>query len=337
MQYIFQNLRGSRSTRTCETPPTSARFIEPMLCLAVNKLPEGPAWQYELKLDGYRGIGVKSQGRARLFSRNGKDFTRRFAGISRAIDDALPNETIIDGEIVAVDGDGKPSFNLLQNFDSAGRSILFYAFDLLMLDGRDIRQRPLIERRDLLTELLKTMPEPIRLSEAFDVPVEDFLRAVRENGLEGIVAKRRDSIYRSGDRSGDWVKMRANRGQEFVIGGYVPSATTFDSILVGHYDGTRLMYAARIHAGFVPAVRRTVFAQFKRLTVTQCPFHNLPDRTRGRWGEGMTAEVMDRCLWLKPTLVAQIEFLEWTPENRLRHPKFVGLRDDKTAKYVTRT
>ena len=332
----LQKLMRSRTKRIGEGPPISACFIEPMLCLAVNKLPEGPAWQYELKLDGYRGIGIKSQGRARLFSRNGKDFTQRFAGTTQAFE-SLPDETIIDGEIVAVDGDGKPSFNLLQHFESAGQTIMFYAFDLLMLDGGDIRRRPLVERRELLGELIKALPEPIHLSQAFDFPVKDLLSAVRENGLEGIVAKRRDSIYRSGDRSGDWVKMRANRGQEFVIGGYVPSTTNFDSILVGHYDGKHLIYAARIHAGFVPAVRQTVFAQFKRLTILGCPFYNLPDRTRGRWGEGLTAEVMDRCLWLKPSLVAQIEFLEWTPENRLRHPKFVGLRDDKIAKEVTRS
>jgi bifunctional non-homologous end joining protein LigD len=133
----------------------------------------------------------------------------------------------MDGEIAPVDGEGKPSFNLLQNFDSGGRRILFYAFDLLMLDGRDIRQRSLIERRDLLSELLKALPEPIWLSQAFDVPVEDFLKAVRENGLEGIVVKRLDGVYRSWDRSRDWVKMRANRGREFVIGGNIRFARRY--------------------------------------------------------------------------------------------------------------
>jgi hypothetical protein len=140
----------------------------------------------------------------------------------------------------------------------------------------------------------------------------------------------------SGDRSGDWVKLRANRGQELVIGGYVPSATTFDSILVGYYEGRDLKYAARIRSGFVPALRQRIFAQFRGLEIEKCPFVNLPERGKGRWGEGLTAEDMEHCRWLKSRLVASIEFLEWTPENRLRHPKFVALRDDQEAEQVVR-
>ena len=121
-----------------------------------------------------------------------------------------------------------------------------------------------------------------------------------------------------------------------MIGGYLPSASNFDSILVGYYEGKHLMYAARIHAGFVPALRQAVFAQFDGLAISKCPFRNLPDKGRGRWGEGMTTEVMQKCIWLKPRLIASIEFLEWTPENRLRHPKFVALRDDKGARSVVR-
>jgi ATP-dependent DNA ligase len=164
----------------------------------------------------------------------------------------------------------------------------------------------------------------------------ELLATVRQHGLEGIVAKRRTSTYRSGDRSGDWVKLRANRGQELVIGGYLPSSSTFDSILVGYYQGRDLTYAARIRAGFVPALRQSVFAQFRGLEIGKCPFVNLPERGKGRWGEGLTAEDMEQCRWLKPHLVASIEFLEWTPENRLRHPKFVALRDDREAKEVVR-
>jgi ATP-dependent DNA ligase len=205
---------------------TMGRFIEPMLCLAMNTLPEGPAWQYELKLDGYRGIGLKSQGRSQVFSRNGTNFNQRFASIARALE-ALPDETVIDGEIVAMNEAGLPSFNLLQNFDSAGQTIRFYVFDLLMLSGRDLRQRSLMERRKHLANLIKTLPDPIRLSETFDVPVDELVRVVRQQGLEGVVAKRNASSYRSGDRSGDWVKMRINRGQEFVIGGYLGGRVCF--------------------------------------------------------------------------------------------------------------
>lgn len=306
-----------------------------MLCLAVSRLPEGQGWQLELKLDGYRGIGIKSNGRTHLASRNGKNFSERFPTVTRALD-RLPDETVIDGEIVAVSEDGLPSFNLLQNFGSATHAILFYAFDLLILAGTDLRSRPLEQRRALLRELIPTVGDPVRHSETFDVPAAELLAIVRQHGLEGIVAKRRNSSYRSGDRSGDWVKLRANKGQEFVIGGYVPSSTTFDSILVGYYQGRDLTYAARIRAGFVTALRQKVFSQFRGLEIAQCPFVNLPERGKDRWGEGLTAEDMKHCRWLKPHLVASIEFLEWTPENRLRHPKFIRLRDDRDAEQVVR-
>src|SRR6267378_4443377 len=153
-----------------------------------------------------------------------------------------------------------------------------------------------------------------------------LMAAVRTNGLEGIVAKRRNSSYKPGDRSGAWVKVRANRFQELVIGGYIPGSTTFDSILVGYYEGSDLMYAARIRNGFAPASRKTVFSNFEGLSISKCPFRNLPESGKGRWGEGLTAEDMKRCHWLKAQLVATIEFLEWTVDGHLRHPKFVGLR-----------
>jgi DNA ligase D-like protein (predicted ligase) len=314
----------------------NARFFEPMLCLAVPKLPEGPEWQLELKLDGYRGIGVRGNGRAHLASRNGKNFSERFPTITRALD-LLPEETVIDGEIVAVKKeDGLPSFNLLQNFGGADRTILFYAFDLVILAGTDLRSRPLEQRRALLRELIPTLGDPIRHSETFDVSAAELLATVRKHGLEGIVAKRRTSTYRPGDRSGDWVKLRANRGQGFVIGGYMPSSSTFDSILVGYYQGHDLTYAARIRAGFVPVLRQRVFAQFRGLEIAKCPFVNLPERGKGRWGEGLTADGMEHCRWLKPRLVASVEFLEWTAEDRLRHPKFVALRDDRKANQIVR-
>lgn len=153
----------------------NARFFEPMLCLAVKALPEGPNWQFELKLDGYRGIGIKSKGRAHLASRNGKNFSERFRAVARALD-RLPDETVIDGEIVAVDEDGLPSFNRLQNFEGAEPTVLFYAFDLVILAGTDLRSRPLDQRRALLRDLMTSLPEPIRHSETFDVSAAELLR-----------------------------------------------------------------------------------------------------------------------------------------------------------------
>ncbi len=313
----------------------SAGFIESMLCLAVDKLPEGPAWQYEVKLDGYRAIGVRTKARVELWSRNKRDFSRRFQNVARALE-ALPVETVLDGEIVAVNGDGQPSFSSLQNFGDGAAAILFYAFDAPVLAGADLRSKPLATRREMLRELISRLPDTIRFSETFDASAEELMAAVRSNGLEGVVAKRRDSSYKPRDRSGAWVKVRANRGQELVIGGYTPGSTTFDSILVGYYDGSDLIYAGRIRNGFAPASRRTVFSNFEGLSVSKCPFRNLPESVTGKWGEGLTADDMKKCQWLKPQLVATIEFLEWTRDNHLRHPRFVLLRDDRNPREITR-
>ncbi len=255
---------------------TKARFFEPMLCIVASMLPEGPAWQYEVKLDGYRAIGVRTRAGVELWSRNKRDFARRFNGVARALA-AVPVETVIEGEIVAVNGDGLPSFSSLQNLGEGAAAILFYVFDVPVLAGQDLRSKPLAARRDILRELIPHLPDTIRFSETFDAPAAELMAAIRSNGLEGVVAKRSDSVYKPGDRSGAWVKVRANRGQEFVIGGYVPSSSTFDLILIGYYQGRDLMYAARIRNGFTPASRRAaLFANFDGLSIPKCPFHNLP-------------------------------------------------------------
>lgn len=299
----------------------SAGFIEPMLCFAVEKLPEGPTWQYEVKLDGYRAIGVRRKAGVELWSRNKRDFSHRFRNVARALE-ALPVDTVLDGEIVAVNGDGQASFSSLQNFGDGAAAILFYAFDAPVLAGADLCSKPLATRREMLRELIPSLPDTIRFSETFDASASELMAAVRSNGLEGVVAKRRDSSYKPGDRSGARVKVRANRGQELVIGGYIPSSTTFDSILVGYYEGSDLMHAARIRNDFAPASRQTVFSKFEGLSLSKCPFRNLPESGKGRWGEGLTAEDMKRCRWLKPKLVAMIEFLEWTLDNRWPAPQF---------------
>jgi ATP-dependent DNA ligase len=167
----------------------SACFIEPMLCLAVEKLPEGPGWQYEVKLDGYRAIGVRTKTGVELWSRNKRDFSRRFPNVARALE-ALPAETVLDGEIVAVNGDGQPSFSSLQNFGDGAAAILFYALDAPVLAGADLRSKPLATRREMLRELISKLPDTIRFSETFDVSASELMAAVRSNGLEGVVAKR---------------------------------------------------------------------------------------------------------------------------------------------------
>jgi DNA ligase D-like protein (predicted ligase) len=311
----------------------TARFVEPMLCAPVKELPEGSAWEYELKLDGYRALGLKSGGRARLFSRNGKDFSARFPSVTRALD-SLPDETLIDGEVVAVDERGRrPSFSALQNFD---RAPVYYAFDLPTLSGDDLTKRTLDQRRKALQKLTRRLVDPIRFSETFDTSPSEMIAVVREQGLEGIVAKRLDSFYEPGKRSGAWVKLRVNCRQNFIVGGYVPRGANFDSILVGYYEGRELKYAASVRAGFTSASLREVFAQCSKLEAQECLFSNLPDATRGRWGAGMTAEKMAECRWLKPRTVVAIDFLEWRLDNRLRHPSFVALNTDISAKDISR-
>jgi ATP-dependent DNA ligase len=162
---------------------------------------------------------------------------------------------------------------------------------------------------------------------------DELVRVAKEFGFEGIVAKRRDSFYESGKRTGAWVKYKVNRGQELVIGGYTPG-NPFDALIVGYYEGERLMYAAKVRNGFVPQVRREVASRFQRLEIATCPFANLPERKRTQWA--LTKEEMKNCVWLKPELVAQVEFTEWTPDGHLRHSRFVGLKEDKNARDVVR-
>jgi DNA ligase D-like protein (predicted ligase) len=319
-----------------EGKTTKARFFEPMLLLPTSSLPEGKDWQYELKLDGYRAIAIKSNGRVHLRSRKNKDFAVRYPAIASALQ-KLPDETAIDGELVAFDDSGRPSFNMLQNFGSCTVPIFYYVFDLLILGDRDVRFEALETRRELLrTKVLSKLHEPIRYSPDLDATVADLVRSVREQGLEGLVAKRRTSVYESGQRSGAWLKMRVNRGQEFVIGGYTPGPKNFDALIFGYYEGDDLIYVARTRNGFTPASRGKLFKLFHRLETPQCPFANLPEKKRGRWGFGLTAAKMKECRWLKPKLVGQFEFAEWTPENHLRHSRFVELRDDKDAREVTK-
>ena len=306
----------------------------PMLCESAERPPEGAVWRYDLKLDGFRAIGRKSGRTAQLWSRNQKDFARRFPGMVKAVGE-LPSDTVIDGEIVALDENGRPSFDLLQGMGDA-QAIIFYAFDLLMLRGKDVRTWPLDDRREQLREIIQPLPDTIRYSETFNVPLTELMRAVRKHQLEGIIAKRAGSQYRSGERSTDWVKWRANRAQEFVIGGYIPNGDVLDSILVGYYEGRDLMYTASVRAGIPPEFRRVLLPHLEALRISRCPFVNLPDSGEGRWGEGLTAAKMAACCWLHPFIVVDIEFLEWTPENRLRHPRFAGIRTDKDPKEIGR-
>jgi DNA ligase D-like protein (predicted ligase) len=314
----------------------TATFVEPMLCLATAKLPEGDRWQYELKLDGYRAVAFKSRGKVWLRSRNNKDFATKYRAVVSALRD-LPDETLIDGEVVAFDDSGHPSFNVLQNFGSSNVPIFYYVFDLLIFAGTDIRSEPLEARRKLLrTDILPKLSESIRYSPELEGSLDDLIRSVREQKFEGLIAKRRDSRYESGDRSGAWLKMRVNQGQEFLIGGYTLRGGSFDALIFGYYEGGKLIYVGRTRNGFTPPTRERLFKRFRGLQTTECPFANLPEEKSGRWGVGLTAAKMKDCRWLKPELVGQFEYAEWTPDTHLRHSRFVALREDKLASEVAR-
>ena len=316
-------------------PRRNAAFIEPMECLAAPKLPGALQWVYEIKLDGYRAIAVKSTGKLNLLSRRQNSFNRQYPLVTEALAD-LPDNTVIDGEVVALNESGRPDFNLLQHYRAESSRIFYFVFDFLIYDNRDLTRLSLIERRETLKSALKFKSPRIRIAEYFETSVENMLSAVRDQRLEGIVAKRKDSLYEAGKRSGSWLKYRLNSGQELVIGGYVPGAHGLDSIIVGYYRGKELSYVARVRNGFVPASRREIFAKLRSRVIPRCPFVNLPETHKGRWGDGLTADDMEKCVWVRPELVAQVEFLEWTESDHLRHSKFAGLREDKDARSVVK-
>src|SRR5882757_2470117 len=310
-----------------------AEFIEPMDCAPVPKLLDGPGWVYEIKLDGYRAVAIRYGDSIDLFSRRRKSFNAQYPYIVEALRD-LPKDTVVDGEIVALDEAGRPNFNLLSQSRSRASSICYFIFDLLVCQDRDLTRLPLSDRRELMQSHLKFYSPRIRIAEQFDVSATDMLAAVRQQQLEGVIGKRMDSLYEPGRRTGSWVKCRVNRGQELVIGGYIPGPHGFDSLIVGYYRGKDLVYVARVRNGFVPALRRQVFERIRHLTSPAMPFANLPDEHPSRWGENLIAEKMKECVWLRPEAVAQIEFLEWTAADRLRHSKFVGLREDMRPRDV---
>jgi bifunctional non-homologous end joining protein LigD len=306
-----------------------------MECLAVPKLPDGPKWVYEIKLDGYRAVAVNSDGKVGLCSRKRKSFHRQHPHIFEALRE-LPRDTVVDGEIVALDDAGRPNFNLLQHFRAEASRICYFVFDLLVFQGRDLTQLSLIERREILRTKLHFQSPLILIAHYFETSAATMLQSARTQGLEGVVAKRKDSLYEAGKRSGAWAKFRLNSGQELVIGGYIPGAHGIEAIIVGYYKASDLIYVARVRNGFVPATRRQVFRRLQPLVTVDCPFANLPETHKGRWGTGLTAEDMKKSIWVRPEVVAQIEYLEWTGGDHLRHAKFTGLRKDKTARSIVK-
>jgi bifunctional non-homologous end joining protein LigD len=313
------------------------RQLSPMLPTLTERAFSNPNWLFEPKLDGYRVIATVEDGAVRLSSRRGLDCTNEYPWLVEALRRQPYRDVIFDGEIVALDPQGRPSFQLLQNRNSEPRpSLLYYAFDVLYRDGYDLRGVSLEQRKELLESSL--IPnERLRIVETFPEDGLGLFEAVRQSGIEGIVAKRRDSRYDPGKRSDSWLKIKATQSDEFVIGGYTVGsgarASTFGSLVVGYYkDGaSKLTYVGHAGSGFDDRTLKAVYERLQPLRTDECPFDSeVP--TFGMWRRPGKAD--GPITWVKPDLVAQVKYTEITSDGILRAPVFLGIREDKAARDV---
>ncbi len=321
-------------------PKRKPAFVEPMKAVLVEKLPKGDDWIYELKFDGIRALAVKRGQDIELISRNAKDLTAKFPEVVHALKQLPSKEALLDGEIVALDGEGRSSFQLLQARELSGERppIFYYVFDLISLDDKDLTGVPLLKRKALAKMLLDRAPDTIRFSASIEADSARILAEMKARGLEGVIAKKKDSKYEIGRRSGAWVKFKWTTQQEFVIGGYSEPRGTrehFGALVVGYYEGKKLKFAAKVGTGFDQKLLKSLHQKFQKLVRKDCPFVNLPEKA-GQFGRGLTAAEMKRCTWLDPKLVCEIRFAEWTRDNHLRQPAFLGLREDKKPAEVIR-
>jgi bifunctional non-homologous end joining protein LigD len=309
--------------------------LRPMLATSADALPDGPAWTYEVKWDGYRALAVKEGRGIRLLSRNQKDLTRDYPTVVAAIAGVRVPRVVLDGEIVALDVDGRPSFQALQHRSTNGLALVYYAFDVLSVGAESLLRESLDARRRRLH--LLTLGSDVLQSEPLPGAPRQIEREIRRLGLEGVVAKRRDSVYRPGERSDAWVKVKFSPRQEFVIGGYKGDPARLESILVGYYEGRDLYFAGNVRAGLTPHQSSELLRRFSDRRTARCPFVNLPNSTgRSHWGEGITADDMAALHWVKPEAVVEVSFVEWTRDGLLRHPRLLGIRTDKPAREVRR-
>jgi len=310
-----------------------------MKALGSEQLPAGH-WRCEIKFDGYRAVTVLNAGCVELWSRNHKPLDAAYPEIVAPLAQLKCRNAVLDGEIVALDAAGRSRFQLLQGRDLGERpAIVYYIFDIMHLDGKDLTVLPLEDRQKILSALLKKPKPPLQLSPWFDIDPEKLMQAARSQGLEGIIAKRPGSVYESDRRSGAWLKCKVHGEQEFVIGGFTEpqnSREFFGAILIGYYQRGKLLYAGKVGTGFDRRMLESLHAAFMKRRRAECPFANLPMERRSRFGTGMTVSEMKKVTWLRPELVAQIKFAEWTQDAVLRQPVFLGLRKDKAAKMVRR-
>ena len=308
--------------------------LPPMLATLVDKPFDKEGWQYEIKWDGYRTVAFCNNNTVELKSRNDKSFNEKFYPVLNAVQQWNIN-AVVDGEVVLLD-EGKPNFGALQNWRSeADGEIYFYVFDLLWMNGKDLMQLPLRERRILLKQIV---PENdiIRFSENYEVSGIDFFEIAKKMGLEGIMAKKSDSFYSAGNRSKDWLKIKANKRQEMVIGGYTKnddSSKSFSSLLLGVYEKGKLIYTGKVGTGFSEKLQIEMLEQFKPYLINTPPFAKMPDINKPSRFQHNPPHAT--AVWMKPELVCEVSFTEMTTDGIMRHPSFEGMRIDQKAEDVT--
>jgi bifunctional non-homologous end joining protein LigD len=323
-------------------PSAKPRFIEPMKAKLVDKPPTTGDWIYELKFDGIRLVAIKNHEKVSLLSRNQNDLSARFPEIVDAVKNLPADECVLDGEVVALDGEGRSSFQLLQAREMEGRKspVYFYAFDLLQLEGKTLVSLPLEARKTVLEKLCADLDDPrIRYSGAIGGDANQLLKEVQHRGLEGIIGKLSNSVYEPGRRSGAWIKLKCVNEQEFVIGGYTPpqgARKYFGAILVGYYKDRDLVFAGKVGTGFTTKSLAALHKKFRAEERSDCPFVDLPSKQGGQWVLGITPSMMKKMHWINPKFVAEIKFAEWTRDGKLRAPVYIGLRDDKKPAEVVR-
>jgi DNA ligase D-like protein (predicted ligase) len=294
------------------------KFVTPMKAVLTAERPAGAEWVFERKLDGIRCLAVKAGGRTKLYSRNELSLNERYPSLAAALDADPADGFVLDGEAVAFVR-GRDRFG-----GAEGAELFYYVFDVLVAGGRDVRRLPLEERRDVLSSVLGWR-DPVRMTEQLTGDGAALLADACRDGWEGLIAKRLGTPYVS-TRSRDWLKLKCTRGQELVIGGFTAprgARTDLGALLVGHFDGDRLRYAGKVGTGFTRATLRELSERLAPLVRETSPFE--PEKGIPR-----------AATWVEPELVAQVAFMEWTPDGRLRHPSFLGLRFDKAAREVKR-
>ncbi|RZM15831.1 MAG: DNA ligase, partial [Pedobacter sp.] len=306
--------------------------IKPMLATLVDAPFDDSEWQYEVKWDGYRALASVNKGKVELTSRNNKSFNDKFYPIYELLQEYKIN-AVLDGEVIVLNDKGVSNFGDLQNWRSeADGTLVYYVFDILWYEGKNLMDLPLSQRQSILEQVLPTEDDRIRLGKVFHANGIEFFHAAEKMGLEGIIAKRKDSTYSLNARSKEWVKVKINKRQEVIIAGYTKNEDTnkqFSSLLLGVYEDSALQYVGKVGTGFSDKVQKDMMAQFKPLIVKDSPFEEIPDVNKPSRFRPNPPKA--KATWLKPELVCEVAFSEVTSDGVFRHPSFEGMRIDKKA------